>query len=225
MSVYVSYLDLLGQTARLIFPSVTRWPVLFTAVARICMRRPLLRITKAPRLHPGPSSIIYFTLNAGTRSAFSELSCKVRCRSFCSCPCKKWLVSSRRKSEVHAPASCLPWMPPFARYLPGCSVLAVQWENGLVMFCRSCWTLQGPMLLDGLGAYFILLLSRQGWWRMPCVQLERRSAYIGWRGPQSFKMAESLSVNNVTRQIAREDILNNQRRESFKSYDSTLFDK
>ena len=31
-------------------------------------------------------------------------------------------------------------------------------------------------------------------------------------------MAESLSFNNVTRQIAREDILNNQRRESFKSY-------
>ena len=105
MSVCVHFLVHLGQTARLIFPSVTRWPVLFTAVARICMRRPLLRITKAPRLHPGPSSIIYFTLNAGTRSAFSELSCKVRCRSFCSCPCKKWLVSSRRKSEVHAPAS------------------------------------------------------------------------------------------------------------------------
>ena len=33
-----------------------------------------------------------------------------------------------------------------------------------------------------------------------------------WRGPQSIKMAESLSFNNVTRQIAREDILNNQRR-------------
>ena len=31
-------------------------------------------------------------------------------------------------------------------------------------------------------------------------------------------MAESSSFNNVTRQIAREDILNNQRRESFKSY-------
>ena len=31
-------------------------------------------------------------------------------------------------------------------------------------------------------------------------------------------MAESLSINNATRQIAREDILNNQRRESFKSY-------
>ena len=32
-------------------------------------------------------------------------------------------------------------------------------------------------------------------------------------------MAESLSIfNNVTRQIAWEDILNNQRRESFKSY-------
>ena len=31
-------------------------------------------------------------------------------------------------------------------------------------------------------------------------------------------MAESLSVNNLTRQIAREQILNNQRRESFKSY-------
>ena len=31
-------------------------------------------------------------------------------------------------------------------------------------------------------------------------------------------MAESLSLNNVTRQIAHEDILNNQRWESFKSY-------
>ena len=31
-------------------------------------------------------------------------------------------------------------------------------------------------------------------------------------------MAESLSVNNLTRQIAREEILNNQRQESFKSY-------
>ena len=31
-------------------------------------------------------------------------------------------------------------------------------------------------------------------------------------------MAESLSVNNLNRQIAREEILNNQRRESFKSY-------
>ena len=31
-------------------------------------------------------------------------------------------------------------------------------------------------------------------------------------------MAESSSFNNVTRQIAREDILNNQCRESFKSY-------
>ena len=31
-------------------------------------------------------------------------------------------------------------------------------------------------------------------------------------------MAYSLSINNVTRQIAREDILNNQHRESFKSY-------
>ena len=31
-------------------------------------------------------------------------------------------------------------------------------------------------------------------------------------------MAESLSFNNVTRQIACEDILNNQRRESFKFY-------
>ena len=31
-------------------------------------------------------------------------------------------------------------------------------------------------------------------------------------------MAESLSVNDLTRQIAREEILNNQRRESFKSY-------
>ena len=29
-----------------------------------------------------------------------------------------------------------------------------------------------------------------------------------WRGPQSIKMAESLSFNNVTRQIARADILN-----------------
>ena len=27
-----------------------------------------------------------------------------------------------------------------------------------------------------------------------------------WRGPQSFKKAESLSLNNVTQQIAREDI-------------------
>ena len=34
-------------TARLIFPSVTRWPVLYAVVVRICMRRPLLRITKA----------------------------------------------------------------------------------------------------------------------------------------------------------------------------------
>ena len=31
-------------------------------------------------------------------------------------------------------------------------------------------------------------------------------------------MAESSSFNNVTRQIARVDILNNQQRESFKSY-------
>ena len=31
-------------------------------------------------------------------------------------------------------------------------------------------------------------------------------------------MAERLSINNATRQIAREDILNNQHRESFKSY-------
>ena len=31
-------------------------------------------------------------------------------------------------------------------------------------------------------------------------------------------MAESSSFNNVSRQIAREDILNNQRRESLKSY-------
>ena len=31
-------------------------------------------------------------------------------------------------------------------------------------------------------------------------------------------MAESLSENNLTRQIAWEEILNNQRRESFKSY-------
>ena len=30
-------------------------------------------------------------------------------------------------------------------------------------------------------------------------------------------MAESLSINNVTRQIAREDILNNKRQGSFKS--------
>ena len=31
-------------------------------------------------------------------------------------------------------------------------------------------------------------------------------------------MAENLSVNNLTWQIAHEEILNNQRRESFKSY-------
>ena len=31
-------------------------------------------------------------------------------------------------------------------------------------------------------------------------------------------MAKNLSVNNLTRQIAQEEILNNQRRESFKSY-------
>ena len=31
-------------------------------------------------------------------------------------------------------------------------------------------------------------------------------------------MAESLSLNNVTLQTAREDILNNERRESLKSY-------
>ena len=36
-------------------------------------------------------------------------------------------------------------------------------------------------------------------------------------------MAESLSVNNLTRQIAREEILNNQRWESFKSYTLLLF--
>ena len=35
-------------------------------------------------------------------------------------------------------------------------------------------------------------------------------------------MAESLSVNNLTGQIAREEILNNQRRESFKSYNILL---
>ena len=33
-----------------------------------------------------------------------------------------------------------------------------------------------------------------------------------------LKRAESLSVNILTRQIAQEEILNNQRRESFKSY-------
>ena len=91
----------------LIFPSVTRWPVLLAAMARICMRRPPLLITKAPRLHPGPLSIIYFTLDAGTRSSFSNRSCIVRCRSCCSCPCKKWRSPRRRKSGVDVTASGL----------------------------------------------------------------------------------------------------------------------
>ena len=43
-----------------------------------------------------------------------------------------------------------------------------------------------------------------------------------WRVPQSFKMAESLSINNATWQIAREDILNNQRWESLKSLKLSL---
>ena len=43
------------------------------------------------------------------------------------------------------------------------------------------------------------------------------TTHILLKRPHSIKMAESLSFNNVTRQIAREDILNNQRRESFKS--------
>ena len=41
-------------------------------------------------------------------------------------------------------------------------------------------------------------------------------------------MAESLSINNATRQIAHEDILNNQCQESFKSYNIDnvfLFDR
>ena len=44
------------------------------------------------------------------------------------------------------------------------------------------------------------------------------TAYILLKRAQSFKMAESLSINTAIRQIAREDILNNQSRESFKFY-------
>ena len=90
MSVSWSQLHL-RQTARLIFPSVTRWTILFAAVARICMRRPLLlQIIKppSPRCHPGPSSISYSTLDAGTRPLFSLWSCKVGCRSCGCCHCR-----------------------------------------------------------------------------------------------------------------------------------------
>ena len=54
-------------TARLIFPSETSRPVLSPAVARVCMRRPPPRITKAFSSHPGPSPTSYSEFYASSR--------------------------------------------------------------------------------------------------------------------------------------------------------------
>ena len=55
-----------------IFSSVTWWPVLYAAVDRICLRRPLPRITKAPdAIHTlRPSAIPYSKQAPGRRSPY-----------------------------------------------------------------------------------------------------------------------------------------------------------
>ena len=126
------------------------------------MRRQPLRITKGPRRHPGPSSISYFTLDAGTRSLFSARSCIVRCRSCCCCHCKKWRSLRRQKSGVDVPASGLRKAPPLARVSarllrPGSDVKKRPWRCYAGATGRSRaryprWS----------GSYYILLLSRQG---------------------------------------------------------------
>ena len=89
------------------------------------MRRPPLRITKAPRRHPGPSSIIYFTLDAGIsrRSPIGVVlfvavaAVVVIVKSGIVCVVRSQGSMSQR--QVFGRRHLLP------EYLPGCSGLAV----------------------------------------------------------------------------------------------------